>query len=105
MLMSKKIVPSINIWCCDGYKHIVDLQKLDNEEFNDMEYLNIVHNNTRILGKTYDWLTLLFMEALFIKELNSTLNVELKQRKIYSYFNRHTISVIITFIFHICICG
>ena len=45
----------------------------------DMEYqLNIVHNNTRILGKTYDWLTLLFMEALFIKELNSTLNVGLK---------------------------
>ena len=67
---------------CDGYKHIVDLQKLDNEEFNDMEYqLNIVHNNTRILGKTYDWLTLLFMEALFIKELNSTLNVGLKAMK------------------------
>ena len=82
---------------------MVDLQKLDNEEFNDMEYqLNIVHNNTRVLGKTYDWLTLLFMEALFIKELNSTLNVGLKATKIYSYFNRHTISVIITFPVHIC---
>ena len=83
-------------------RHIVDLQKLDNEEFNDMEYqLNIVHNNTRILGKTYDWLTLLFMEALFIKELNSTFNVGLKATKNLQLF-RHTISVIITYLFHIC---
>ena len=68
--------------CCHGYQHIIDLHKLGNDEFDDIEFqINIVRENTRILGKAYDWLKLLFMEALFIKEYNSTLNMGLKASK------------------------
>ena len=67
---------------CQGYHHIVGLHKINNVLFNDMEFqLNIVRDNTRILGKADDWLKLLFMEALFIKELNPSLNDGLKASK------------------------
>ena len=68
--------------CCHGYQHIKDLHKLDNDSFDDVEFqINAVRENTKILGKANDWSKLLFMEALFIKECNSTLNVGLKATK------------------------
>ena len=72
---------------CHGYHHIMDLHKIDNDLFDDMEFqLNAVRNNTRILDKANDWLKLLFMEALFIKEHNPTLNDGLKASKSLKLF-------------------
>ena len=40
--------------CCHGYHHIMDLYKLDNDEFDEREYrLNGVREDCKILGKTY----------------------------------------------------
>ena len=42
-----------HLMCCHGYQHIMDLYKLDNDEFDEMEYrLNGVRENCKILGKT-----------------------------------------------------
>ena len=65
------------------------MYKLDHDDFDDKEYqLNIIRVNTKLLGKTYDWLKLIFMEILFIKECKSALNAGLKATKeICNYFD------------------
>ena len=55
---------------CQGYQHLTDIIKIDFDEFDDVEYrINQVRENTKIIGKSNDWVTLCFMEALAIKDL------------------------------------
>ena len=67
---------------CHGYQHTTDIHKIHFEEFNDVAYrINQVRDNTKIIGKTRDWLKLYFMEALAIKDHDPELNNGLKATK------------------------
>ena len=68
----------------------------DSYHIDDIQFqLNIVCENTRIIGKAYDCLKLLFMEALFIKEYNSTLNMGLKASKSLHLFYTNFIDLLL----------
>ena len=64
---------------CQGYQHF--------DEFDDVEYrINQVRENTKIIGKSNDWVTLCFMEALAIKDRVPVLNNGLKATKSLQLF-------------------
>ena len=66
---------------CADYHHIRGLhainETLDLKEF----YMNTVRNNVCILAKAHNWQTLLFLEALYIKDQSPQLNTGLKATK------------------------
>ena len=60
---------------CPGYEHIRDMFALDNINIKMKEFqTNMVRDNLSILHKCNNWLTLLFMESLAIKEFEPELN-------------------------------
>ena len=72
---------------CQGYQHLTDIIKIDFDEFDDLEYrINHVRENTKIIGKSNDWVTLCFMEALAIKDRVPVLNNGLKATKSLQLF-------------------
>ena len=66
---------------CADYHHIRGLhainETLDLKEF----YMNTVRNNVCILAKAHNWQTLLFLEALYMKDQSPQLNTGLKATK------------------------
>ena len=66
---------------CADYHHIRGLhainETLDLKEF----YMNTVRNNVCILAKAHNWQTLLFLEALYIKDQSPQLYTGLKATK------------------------
>ena len=66
---------------CADYHHFRGLHAingtLDLKEF----YMNTVRNNVCISAKTRNWQTLLFLEALYIKDQSPQLNTGLKATK------------------------
>ena len=68
--------------CCEGWKHIVDISQLGGEEIDQMPFqINAVRENTKIVGRSKNWLTLAFRESLAIKHFKPELNKGLKSCK------------------------
>ena len=68
--------------CCEGWKYIVDISQLEGEEIDRMPFqINAVRENTKIIGRSKNWLTLAFRESLAIKHFKPELNKGLKSCK------------------------
>ena len=72
--------------CCHGYEHIKSIHSLDNIPLENDFQINIVRNNTTIIARSDNWLNLLFMESLMIKEHNPELNTGIKATKALQLF-------------------
>ena len=68
--------------CCQAYKEIKSQElTTDNSETTKAFQIATVRNNTTMLCSNNNWLTLAFLESLFIKELNPELNEGIKAAK------------------------
>ena len=67
---------------CNEWREIVQMFKVDNHEIVFREFqINAVRQSIRIVRKTDNWLKLLFLEALAIKEFKPELNIGVKGSK------------------------
>ena len=86
----------------DGVQHLFDIAYLDSSLFTSSSpiqnsdkfnfrtsYINLAQDNTEIIDRLKNWNTVLFKEALKIKELNPILNSGLKVSKELLLFQIH----------------
>ena len=65
---------------CEHFAHIIDLHRLPDTDAsateinNKQHFVNAVISNFRVLGTCYNWSQLLFLEALYIKNLKPKIN-------------------------------
>ena len=74
---------------CDNYQFINNLQTLGtNITTDDIAYnVNNVRNNIRVIDRDNNWNTLLFKEALLIKQLKPKLNHGIKASRELQLFS------------------
>ena len=69
------------------WNHIRDMFQIFGEDVDAMQFqVNAVRTNTKIIGRSRNWLQLAFLEALAIKEFKPELNKGLKSCKDLSLF-------------------
>ena len=72
---------------CRGWKEIIGLLQIFDSDVDEMQLqINSVRENTKIIRRSKNWLTLAFHESLAIKELKPELNKGLKSCKELSLF-------------------
>ena len=72
---------------CRGWKEIIGLLQIFDPDVEEMQLqINSVRENTKIIRRSKNWLTLAFHESLAIKELKPELNKGLKSCKELSLF-------------------
>ena len=72
---------------CRGWKEIIGLLQIFDPDVDEMQLqINSVRENTKIIRRSKNWLTLAFHESLAIKELKPELNKGLKSCKELSLF-------------------
>ena len=72
---------------CSHWNHIRDMFQIFGEDVDAMQFqVNAVRTNTKIIGRSRNWLQLAFLEALAIKEFKPELNKGLKSCKDLSLF-------------------
>ena len=72
---------------CDGWKELVGLFEVEGDDIDTMQFqVNMVRENTKVIGKSKNWLTLAFRESLAIKQRKPELNKGLKSCKELSLF-------------------
>ena len=72
---------------CEAWKHVVGIFQLEGDEIDRMQFqINCVRENTEILNRSDNWLTLSFLESLAIKEWQPELNQGLKSCKNLALF-------------------
>ena len=74
----KKIAHFTHIFCCIGWKRVVGMFQIDKEIDQILFQVNAFLDNTKIIGRSKNWLTLAFQESLAIKHLKPELNKGLK---------------------------
>ena len=68
--------------CCEGWKAVVGMFQIEGEEVDQTLFqVNAVRDNTKIIRRSANWLTLAFRESLAIKHLKPELNKGLKSCK------------------------
>ena len=72
---------------CEPWNDIINLFKIDDHKIDETEFrINCVRENTKVIGRSDDWLKLSFLESIKIKELKPELNRGLKSCKDLSLF-------------------
>ena len=72
---------------CDGWKELVGLFEVEGDDIDTMQFqVNMVRENTKVIGKSKNWLTLAFRESLAIKQRKPELNKGLRSCKELSLF-------------------
>ena len=72
---------------CANWEHIVNIFECTGDRVETKEFqINAVRQNIKIIGRSDNWLKLLFMESLYIKERKPELNSGLKASKELALF-------------------
>ena len=72
---------------CEAWKDIVGFLQMFDSDVDKMQLqINTVRENTKVIRRSNNWLTLAFLESLAIKELKPKLNKGLKSCKELSLF-------------------
>ena len=72
---------------CNHWKEIVDMLRIDGGEIDAMRLqINTVRDNTKIIRRSNNWLNLVFLESLSIKEEQPELNSGIRSCKDLNLF-------------------